>query len=89
MKLKLDDIVIWCLLLAIVVILLWLLHGSPTLESALISIGLFFVSSEILLWKKYFEIDKNTAVSFALMKNDLSHIRKKVDGIEDLLKRKR
>ena len=68
---------------------LWLLKGSPTLENAVITIGLFIISSELMLWKKYFEIDKNTAVSFMRLKNDISNISKKLDGIEKLIRNKK
>lgn len=89
MKLKIEDIVFWVLILATIVVLLWLLKGSPTLENAVITIGLFIISSELMLWKKYFEIGKNTAVSFMRLKNDISNISKKLDVIEKLIKNKK
>jgi len=89
MKLKIEDIVFWILILATVAVILWLLKGSPTLENAVITIGLFIISSELMLWKKYFEIDKNTAVSFMRLKNDISNISKKLDGIEKLIRNKK
>ncbi len=103
MHIKAEDIAFWILILAALAVILWLLHGSPTLENALISIGIFLLSSELLLWKKYFEVDKNVAVSFMRMKHDLITIKGdvesiknnvekidvKADGIENLLKRKR
>ena len=95
MKIEIDDMMFWALILAAIAVILWLLHGSPTSESALISIGLFVISSEIFLWKKYFQLDKNAAVSFIKLKNDLNNLKKgqeetnnRLDNIEKLLKRK-
>ncbi|MBI2664045.1 hypothetical protein HYX10_01745 [Candidatus Woesearchaeota archaeon] len=81
MKFKADDIVIWVLLLASVAILLWLLKGSPTLESALLTIGLFIISSEFLLWRKYFDVGKNTAVAFVKIKNDIGNVRNDISNL--------
>ncbi len=95
MKTKMEDIVFWILILAAIGIILWLLSGSPTTESALVAIGLFIISSEIFLWKKYFAMDKNAAVSFTRLKNDLSNLtigqkamNDKLNNIEKLLKQK-
>jgi len=74
MKFKPEDVAFWMLMLATLTVILWLLKGSPTLESSLITVGLFIISSEILLWKKYFEVDKETAVSFTKLKNDISNL---------------
>jgi len=89
---KVDDVVFWILLLSAAGVLLWLLKGSPTLESTIIMVGLFIISSEIMLWRKYFEVDKNTAVGFEKVKNDLdkrfNEVNGKLDKIESLIKRK-
>ena len=64
-------------------------YQPANLENAIVTIGLFIISSELMLWKKYFEIDKNTAVSFMRLKNDISNISKKLDGIEKLIRNKK
>ena len=73
---KSEDVVFWLLTLAVLGIVIWLLHGSPTLEDALLSITALILSSEFMLWKKYYAIDKNTAVSFMRFKNNLDQLRK-------------
>ena len=96
MKFKPEDIAFWILILAAIFVILWLLRGSPTLESSIITIGLFIISSELMLWKKYFEVDKNTAVSFAKFKKDMSNLTKgqeeinnKLNNIQELIKKRR
>jgi len=82
---KIDDIVFWILILAAIGVIVWLLSGSPTTESALVAIGLFIISSEIFLWKKYFEIDKNVTVSFVKLRSDINN---RFDRIEKMIKNK-
>lgn len=72
---KIEDIVFWVFIIAVILIALWLLSGSPPEINALISIALFVASSEILLWRKLFEIDKKAAVSYAKVKEDLETIK--------------
>ncbi len=86
---RLEDIVFWVLILAAITVILWLLKGSPTLENAIITIGLFIISSELMLWRKHFEMDKSAAVSFIRLKNDITGIKDKLDDIERLIKRRR
>lgn len=91
MQLKIEDIIFWILILAVATILLWLLKGSPSLESTLITIGLFIIGSEMLLWRKILTIDKNTALSFIKLKNDSNNnfngLNNKIENIENLIKR--
>ncbi|MBI2508062.1 hypothetical protein HYV89_03860 [Candidatus Woesearchaeota archaeon] len=89
MKLKAEDIVFFIVIGLALFVLLWLLHGSPTLDSALVSIGAFIITSEVLLWRKYFEIDKNVSIGFMKVKTDLDKIKEKLDDIESLLKNKK
>lgn len=77
-KIKIEDIILWILVLAIVAIALWLLHGSPPEENALITVALFIAASELLIWKKLFEIDKNTAIGFTKVKEKLNSIENKL-----------
>ncbi len=79
MKLKIDDVAFWILILAAFIILLWLLRDSPTIESVLVAVGLFIMSSIIFLYRKYFEIDKNTAVGFMKVKSDFKEVKSRLD----------
>ena len=74
MRFKIEDTIFWILIISAIAVILWLLKGSPTLENAIISIGLFIIGSELLLWRKIFEIDKDTAISFAKLKNDIGSL---------------
>ena len=80
-KIKIEDILFWMLILGIIAVALWLLHGSPTEIGALISIAVFVAASEILIWKNLFSIDKNfsLAVSHLDKKNEISFIKLKND----------
>lgn len=84
---RIEDIIIWILILAIIAIAIWLLSGSPTETNALISIALFIATSEILLWKKVFSIDKCAAVGFAKVKGKLNVIENKIDNIDRKLRK--
>jgi len=55
---KIEDIIFWILISAIVAIALWLLSGSPPEIDALITIALFVAASEMLIWRKIFSIEK-------------------------------
>src|SRR3989344_3141788 len=86
MKLKAEDIVFFIAIGLALFVLLWLLHGSPTLDSALMSIGIFIITSELLLWRKYFEIDKNVSNGFTRVKSDFEIIGNKVEHIRSEVK---
>ncbi len=90
---KFEDILFWILILAIVAIIIWKLHGSPTDTGTIVGIGTFLISSEALIWKaifnndkktslKLFEMDKKTAISFIKIKNEMNN---RFDKIEDKL----
>lgn len=78
MRFKIEDVALWIFLLAALAIIIWLLHGSPTLEQALVSLVVLLLSSEFLLWKKYYEVDKSTAVAFTTVKNDIQNLSKEI-----------
>ena len=84
MRLSALDIVFFIVLGLILFVALWLLNGSPTLESSLISISIFVFTSEFMLWRKVFAMDKNTAVSFTRLKNDVENIKVKLNDIDKL-----
>lgn len=97
---KFDDILFWILILMIIAVALWLLSGSPTEMGAIIAVALFVATSEILIWKYLFyidknnkinlsKIDKNTAISFIKLKNNMDNkflmVNNKLDKIQDRL----
>lgn len=80
-SIKFEDILFWILILAAVAVIIWKLHGSPTDTGAIVGIGTFLISSEALIWKRIFKIekdfnnnfskmDKNITVSFMKLRND-------------------
>src|SRR3989338_8690710 len=79
MKLKAEDIVFFIAIGLALFVLLWLLHGSPTLDSALMSIGTFIITSEVLLWRKYFQMDRGMVIGFSKVKNDFDKLNYKLD----------
>ena len=83
MKLKAEDIAFLIFTGAALAVILWVLHGSPTFENALVSVGVFILSSEFMLWKKYFQMDKNAAVSFTRFKIDLDTIKKGQEELQE------
>jgi len=73
---KLEYIIFWILILAAIGVAIWLLIGSPTIEQGLLMITIFIASSEILLWKTLFKIDKKTAVGFEKTKYEIQLLKK-------------
>jgi len=70
-KLKIEDIVFWIIILAMISLALWLISGSPTDTSAIIALTMFVTASEILIWKNLFNIDRKTSIGFEKIKNEL------------------
>lgn len=77
-KMKIEDVVFWVIISLIIATALWMLSGSPPEANALVSIALFVAASEILIWRKLFDIDKKNAVGFEKVKNDLEYIKNKL-----------
>ncbi|MBA7660407.1 hypothetical protein ES703_68409 [subsurface metagenome] len=90
-KIKLEDIIFWLLIIAIIAVALWLLSGSPPMENGLLMIIIFVAASEILLWKTLFKIDKKTAVGFERIKKDINVLRNEMNNnlneIKNLIKK--
>lgn len=88
-KIKIEDIIFWLIMLFIIIVAFWMLHGSPMDSSAIISIGLAFASSELLLWKKYYETERKTALGFMRIGKDMEKnniiINNRFDNIENKL----
>lgn len=85
MRLTIVDIVFFISIGLVLFVVLWLLKGSPSLVSALVSVAIFFATSEFMLWRKYFEMDKNMTVSFSKMRNDIGNINSRLDSIDNRL----
>lgn len=75
MKLKAEDIVFFIVIGLIIFVAIWLLRGSPTLVGAIVSVAIFAATSDILLWRKLFEVDKNTSNGFNKVKHDFEIVR--------------
>jgi len=69
---KFIDILFWILIIVGIGIILWYLFGSPDITSALIAVILFFTGSELLLWRKIFELEKDLKVEIELLKKQKS-----------------
>jgi len=85
---KIEDVIFWILIAVVVGIAIWLLSGSPTLETALISITLFVAGSEILIWRKIFSVDKDTTVGFVKVRKDLEIIKSELKDMKNLKTKK-
>ena len=88
MALKIEDIIFLILIAIIIGIAIWLLFGSPTLETGLISLALFVAGSELLIWRKIFSVDKNSAIGFVKVKGELNIIKNELKDIKNIISRK-
>ena len=70
-RLSIEDVLFWVLILMITGIILWKLFGSPSDMAMIISIGTLIVSSEMMLWKNFFKMDKNVSLCFMKVKHDM------------------
>ncbi len=97
-KLKIEDILFWIMVVATIGVILWKLNGSPTDMATMIAIGTFILASEVVVWKKIFsietnfnsrllKIDKNTSLGFIKVKHDTDKMRIEInnrfDGIDN------
>ncbi len=89
MAIKIEDIMFWILITAIIAVAIWLLIGSPPLENGLLMIVIFVAGSEILLWKALFKIDNKTSTGFIKIRNELANLGKnfnnKLDSLDNKL----
>jgi len=103
-KIKIEDVLFWICIFMLILLALWMLHGSPTEIAAVISIILFVATSEVLLWKELFKVEKRTEQALMRLdhKMDLKfmHLENKMGGqfkdidkelaeIKQLLKKKK
>jgi len=84
-KIKIEDIVFWFFIIAIIAIAIWKLFGSPTDTASIITIALFVAGSELIIWKYIFNLEKKTAISFTKLRYE---INKRFDNLENLIKNK-
>ncbi len=82
---KIEHIIFWILILSIIGISVWLAFCSPSFETSLLTVAIFFAGSEILLWKFLFFYDKKTAVGFEKVRGDLKVMGNKFESIENRL----
>jgi len=75
-RIRIEDIAFWILIALIIFVVLWKLVGSPTDTATLISVALFIIGSEILIWKAIFGIEKKTAISFLKIKHYIDNNNK-------------
>ena len=97
-SIKLEDILFWLLIMGIIAVVIWMLHGSPPTENGLLIITIFVATSEVLLWRVMFNtekksiigierLDKKSAISFERVRNQLGNIQKDIKEIKLLIKR--
>ncbi len=102
MEIKIEDIILWIIILLMISLAIWLIFGSPTDTASIIAISIFVASSEILIWRALFKnneevcikverLDKKTAVSFERIKNNMnlkfSEINNNLNEIKSLIKK--
>ena len=75
MRIRFEDVLFWILILGIIGIVLWMLHGSPTDTGAIVGIGAFVATSEILIWKRIFRIEKDTSIGFVRVKSEFGDVK--------------
>ena len=85
MKLKAEDWVFFIVIALMILIALWLLSGSPPIDNAIITLFIYVVTSDLLLWRKVYSIDKNTTIGFMKVKNDFNKINNRLDNIDTKL----
>ncbi len=92
-KIKIEDLVFWLLIIVVISILVWKLFGSPTDTATLITTVLFLISIILTLWKRIYYTERKTEVGFMkvkgdlkLIKNDIGYIKRDINNINDKLK---
>lgn len=82
---KAEDIVFWILILTVIAVAIWLAFSSPDFENSLLMLIIFVASSEILLWRALFSVDKRTSIGFEKVNSDIGEIKNNVSWIKDKL----
>ncbi|MDP2947181.1 MAG: hypothetical protein Q8N88_03625 [Nanoarchaeota archaeon] len=78
MRIKIEDVVLWIVILMIIGIGIYLLivTNSPIEVDSLISLTLFVAASELLIWRYLFLMDKKASIAFVKIKEKLNNIEK-------------
>lgn len=79
---RVEDILFWILILVALGIAIWLAFGSPEFENSFLAVIIFVATSEILLWRFLFAIDKRSAVGFEKVKNRLENVENRLINID-------
>ena len=97
MKIKIEDIIFWTAIIAIIGLIIWKLFGSPTDLATIIAIASLLATGELSLLRKLYNLERKVAVGFMkvsgdinLIRNDIKHhlnyINKRFDNMEKLIK---
>ncbi len=97
---KIEDIIFWIAIIAIIGIIMWKLFGSPTDMATSVSVASLLVMSELALWRELYSIEGKVAVGFVkvrgdinLIRDDIKHhikyINQRFDNLENLIKKKK
>lgn len=100
MEIKIEDIIFWIVIIAIIGLIIWKLFGSPTDLATIITIASLLAMGELSLLKKVYNLERKVAVGFTrvsldmnLIRNDIKHhlnyINKRFDNLENLIKIKK
>ncbi len=100
MEIKIEDIVFWIAIIAIIGLIIWKLFGSPTDLATIITVASLLAMGELSLLKKIYTIERKVAVGFMkvssdinLIRNDIKHhleyINERFDNLENLIKKKK
>ena len=87
-KIRIEDIAFWILIALIIFVILWKLVGSPTVTATMISVALFIIGSELLLWRSLFSFDKKVACGFIKIRYNIDSLKKDTDYKIDSLNNK-
>ena len=71
-----ENIISIVSVLLLITVAVWSFYRLSTKTSAILYLGIFLVISNILLWRRVFIMDKNTAVSFEKLKHDVARFKK-------------
>ena len=96
MIIKIEDIIFWVAIVAVIGLIIWKLFGSPTDLATIITVASLLAMGELSLLKKAYSLERKVAVGFTrvssdmnLIRNDIKHhlnyIRKDLDNINNKL----
>ncbi len=85
---RIEDIIFWILISAVIGVAIWIMLGSPPLENGVLMMVIFIATSEILIWRYMFSLDKKTAVSFVKLRTEMNNRFNTIDNKLDKLMKK-